>query len=74
MPLSQQTVNNCSFLPKATDLPPASCFNLKELVKFIASVVRDQNLQKSDSCKKGKNGVVCQQIKRNCKGEGERVS
>lgn len=45
MSLSQQSVNNCSFLPKATDLPPASSFNLKEVVKFIASLVRDQNLQ-----------------------------
>lgn len=69
MSLSQQSVNNCSFLPKATDLPPASCFNLKELVGFAASVVRDPNLQKSAIPLTEES----QQIKMSCK-EGERVS
>lgn len=67
MSLSQQSVNNCSFLPKAADLPPASSFNLKELFKFIPSVGHDQNLQKSaipaTKKKEKKTGVVCQQIK-----------
>lgn len=60
MSLSQQSVNNCSFLPKATDLPPASCFNLKELVKLIASAVRDQNSHKSViPVTEGKKIVLC---------------
>lgn len=74
MSLSQQSVNNCSFLPRATDLPPASCFNLKELLKFIPGV----NLQKSailvTTKKKKKTSVVCQQIKLACKRVSWRAS